>query len=56
MKQERTKDRVRLLPWAVLMRNCQESSSTAYAPHELFHGGRPMWFFKTLFHRTTRAP
>ena len=48
MKQERTKDWVRLLPWAVLTMNPQKSSSTRYTPHELIHGGRPAWFFKTL--------
>ena len=41
MKRERTKDWVRLLPWAVLTMNSQQSSSTGYTPHELFHGGRP---------------
>ena len=49
MKLERTKDWVRLLPWAVLTMNSQESSSTGYTPHELFHGGPPAWFFKTPF-------
>ena len=39
MKQERTKDWVRLLPWAVLTMNSQESSSTGYTPHELFPWG-----------------
>ena len=48
-QQERTKDWVRVLPWAVLTMNSQESSSTGYTPHELFHGGRAAWFFKTLF-------
>ena len=45
MKQERTKDWVRLVPWAVLTMNSQRSSSTGFTPHELFHGGRPAWFF-----------
>ena len=49
MKQERTIDRVRLFRWGVLTMNSQESSSTGYTPHELFHGGRPAWFFKTPF-------
>ena len=40
-KQELTKDWVRLLPWAVLTMNSEESSSTGHTPHELFHGGRP---------------
>ena len=33
MKQERTKDWVCLLPWAVLTMNSQGSSSTGYTPH-----------------------
>ena len=32
IKQERTEDCVRLLPWAVLTMNCQERSSTSYTP------------------------
>ena len=47
MKQEHTKDWVRLVPWAVLTMNSQRSSSTGFTPHELFDGGRPAWFFKT---------
>ena len=39
MKQERTKDWVRLVPWAVLTMNSQQSSSTGFTPYELFHGG-----------------
>ena len=49
MKQERTKDWVRLLPWAVLTMTSQESSSTGDTPHEPFHGGCPAWFFKSPF-------
>ena len=49
MKQERTKCWVRLLPWAVVTMNSQENSSTGYTPEELFHGGRPEWFFRTPF-------
>ena len=49
MKEERTKDWVRLIPWAVLTINSQESSSTGHTPHELFHGGHPAWVFKTPF-------
>ena len=56
MKQEHTKDWVRLLPWAVLTMNSQESSSTGYTPHELFHGGRPAWFFKTPFPEDYKSP
>ena len=55
MKQERTKDWVRLVPWAVLTMNSQRSSSTGFTPHQLFHGGRPAWFFKAPFLRTSRA-
>ena len=56
MNQERTKDWVRLLPWAVLAMNSQESSSTGYTPHELFHGGRPPWFFETPFPGDYKSP
>ena len=56
MKQERTKDWVRHLPWAVLTMNSQESSSTRYTPHELFHGGRPAWSFKTPFPEDYKSP
>ena len=56
MKQERTKDWVRLVPWAVLTMNSQRSSSTGFNPHELFHGGRPAWFFKTPFPEDFKSP
>ena len=56
MKQERTEDLVRLLPWAVLTMNSQESSSNGYTPHELFNGGRPAWFFKTRFPEDYKRP
>ena len=56
MKQERTKDWVCLLPWAVLTMNSQESSSSSYTPHELFHGGHPVWFFKTPFPEEYKSP
>ena len=56
MRQERTKDWVRLLPWAVLTMNSQESSSTGYTPHELVHGGRPAWFFQTSFPEDYKSP
>ena len=56
MKQERTKDWVRLLPWAVLTMNSQRSSSTGFTPHELFHGGRPAWFFNTPFPEDYKSP
>ena len=56
MKQERAKDWVCLLPWAVLAMNSQESSSTGYTPHELFHEGRPAWFFKTPFPEDYKSP
>ena len=56
MKQERTKDWVRLLPWAVPTMNSQKSSSTGYTPHELFQGGRPVWFLKTSFREDHKSP
>ena len=56
MKQERTKDWVRLLPWAVLTMNSQESSSTGYTPHDLFQGGYPAWFFKIPFPEDHKSP
>ena len=56
MTQEHTKDWVRLLPWAVLTMNSQRSSSTGFTPHELFHGGRPAWFFKTAFLEDYKSP
>ena len=55
-RQKRTKDRVRLVPWAVLTMNCQRSSSTGFSPHELFHGGRPGWFFRTPFPEDFKSP
>ena len=55
-KQERTKDLVRLVPWAVLTMNSQRSSSTGFNPHELFHGGRPAWFFKMPFPEDFKSP
>ena len=56
MKQERTKDWVRLVPWAVLSMNSQQSSSTGFTPHELFHGGRPAWFLETPFPEDFKSP
>ena len=56
MKHERTKDWVRLVPSAVLTMNSQPSSSTGFTPHELFHGGRPAWFFKTPFPEDFKRP
>ena len=56
MKQERTKDWVRLVPWAVLTMNSRRSSSTGFTPQELFHLGRPAWFFKTLFPEDFKSP
>ena len=55
MKQERTKDWVRLLFWAILTMNAEESSSTGYTSHKLFHGRRPVWFFKTPFSEPRRG-
>ena len=34
----------------------QESSSTGYIPHELFHQGRSAWFFKTPFPEDCKSP
>ena len=56
MKQERTKDWVRLVPWAVLIVNSHRSSSTGLTPHELFHRRRPAWFFKTPFPEDSKSP
>ena len=56
MKQEGTKDWVRLVPWAVLTMNSQRSSSAGVTPHELFHGGRPAWFFITPFPEDFKSP
>ena len=56
MKQERTKDSVRLLPWAVLTMNSRESYSTGCTPHELFHGGQPAWFVKPPFPEDYKSP
>ena len=56
MKQERTKDWVCLVPWAVLTMNSQGSSSTGFTPHELCDGGRPAWFFKTSFPEDFKSP
>ena len=56
MKQERTKHWVRLVPWAVLIMNSQRTSSTGFAPHELFRGGRPAWFFQIPFPEDFKSP
>ena len=56
MKQERAKDWVHLVPWAVLTMNSQRSSPTGLTPHELFHGGRPAWFFKTPYPEDFKSP
>ena len=39
MKQERTKDWLRLVFWAVLTTNSQRSLFPGFTSHELFHGG-----------------
>ena len=56
MKQERTKDWVHLVPWAVLTMNSERNSSTGFTPHELFHGGRPAWFFQTPVPKDFKSP
>ena len=55
MKQERTKDLVRLVPWAVLTMNCQRSSSTGFTPQELLHGGRRAAFFHIGFYDVQKS-
>ena len=56
MKQERTKDCIRLVPWAVLTMTSQRSSSTGFTPHELFIGGRPAWLLKAPFPEDFKSP
>ena len=34
----------------------QVNSSTGYTPHDLFNGGRPVWFFKTPFPEDYKSP
>ena len=53
MKQEPTKDCVRLLPRIVLTMNSQRNFSTGYTPPEPFHCRRPAWFSKNLYLRNT---
>ena len=56
MMQERTKDWVRMLPSAVLTMTSQRSLSTGLTPQELFHRGRPAWFFSTPFPEDFKSP
>ena len=56
MKKERTKDWVRLVPWAVLTMNSERSSSTGFTPQDLFHGGQPAGFFKGPFPEDFKSP
>ena len=56
MKLERTTDWERLVPSAVLSMNSQRSSSRGFTPHELFHAGRPAWFFNTCFPEDLKSP
>ena len=56
MKQERTKDWVRLVLSAVLTMNSQRSSSTGFIFQELFHGKRTAWFFKAPFPEDFKSP
>ena len=56
MKQEGTKDQVLLVPCAVLTMNSHKRSSTGFTLHELFHGGRPAWYFKTAFPEDFKSP
>ena len=55
-KQECTEHCVRSLPWVVLTMNSHDISSTGPAPHELFHGGHPVLFFKTPFPEDYKIP
>ena len=36
--------------------NSQRSLSTGFTPNELFHGGRPAWFFSTPFPEEFKSP
>ena len=56
MKQKRNKDWARLVPWAVLTMDSQRRSSTIVTPNDMFHGGRPAWFFKTPFSEDFKSP
>ena len=56
MKQEHTKDWLRLVPCPVLTMNSQRNSSTGFTLHELLHGRRPAWFFKTPFPEDFKSP
>ena len=55
-KQECTKHWVRLLPSLVLTMNPQQSSSTGYVLHNLFHSGRSVWCFKASFPEDYKSP
>ena len=46
MKQERTKEWSRLLPWAIRTMNAQQISPTGYILHRSFPGGRAASFFQ----------
>ena len=56
MEQERPKDWIRLVRWAVLTMNSRRSSSTGFNPHGLFDGGRPAWFIETPFPEDFKSP
>ena len=56
MKQEHTKDWVRLLPWAVLTMSSQRRSSTGFTPHGCFMEDDLPCSSKHPFLRTSRAP
>ena len=55
MKQERTKDWVRLVPWAVLSMNSQRSSSTGFTPTNCSMEDDLLGSSKPPFLRTSRA-
>ena len=35
---------------------CANHELSGYTPNELFHGGRPAWFFKTPFPEDYKSP
>ena len=55
MKQERTKDWVPLVPWAVLTMNSQRSSSAGCTPTSFFMEDDLLGSLKPPFLRTSRA-
>ena len=56
MRQERTKDWVRLVPWEVLTMNSQRSSSTHFTPTSCFMEDDLLGSSKPPFLGTSRVP